>query len=227
MTILIDGTIVDESITAVNFTPAAKVPLAFGGRERVVKSITIHHWGNLGQRIGDVVSYLASANARQSSAHVVIQDGMAFSIVNPDDAAWHAGNPEGSATSIGIECRPEATDGDYRTVAAYIIHLRSIYGELPLVPHRSWTNTSCPGVWNLDRLEDEVEALTQGDEELAISEERFTALENAVKQIGDALFRNDGKNESIRGGLSVPELINTNDVLIRKDIADLRKALGK
>lgn len=226
MTTLIDGTVVDESINAANFTPAYLCKQVFGF-DRVIESITIHHWGNKGQRFDDVVAYLASANARQSSAHVVVEAGRAASIVSPDDAAWHAGNAYGSATSIGIECRPEATDGDYRTVAAYVHHLRGIYGDLPLIPHRDWTTTACPGDWNLDRIEDEINALTEGENEMAISEERFAKLENAVKQISDALFRNDGKNGSIRGGLSVPELINTNDVLIRKDIADLRKALGK
>ena len=152
MTTLRDGTIVDESITAANYTPAEHVRSVFG-HSRVIQSITIHHWGNPGQRFNDVVHYLASANARQSSAHAVIQGGRATSIVNPDDAAWHAGNPKGSATSIGLELRPEADDVDYITAAAYIAFLRTIYGELPLIPHNHWTNTACPGQWDLARLD--------------------------------------------------------------------------
>ena len=152
MTTLRDGTIVDESITAANYTPAEFVRGTFG-HSRVIQSITIHHWGNPGQRFDDVVRYLASANARQSSAHAVIMGGRATSIVSPDDAAWHAGNPKGSATSIGLELRPEADDADYITAAAYIAFLRTIYGELPLIPHNHWTNTACPGQWDLARLD--------------------------------------------------------------------------
>ncbi|USL89102.1 lysin A N-acetylmuramoyl-L-alanine amidase domain [Arthrobacter phage Casserole] len=50
------------------------------------------------------------------------------------------------------------------------------------------------------------------EEDMAISEERFAALENTVKNISDGLFNNNGKNASILGGLSVPGLINKNDV---------------
>lgn len=152
MTTLRDGTVVDESITAVNFTPAHKCLAAFGYPRRI-ESITIHHWGLDGQDFDRVVGYLASANARSSSAHATIQAGRAASIVSPDDASWHAGNAYGGATSIGLELRPEATDGDYITAAAYIFMLREIYGDLPLIPHHHWTQTACPGRWDLTKLD--------------------------------------------------------------------------
>jgi hypothetical protein len=145
--------VIDESIDAKNFTPAHLCPQAFG-YARVIESITIHHWGNRGQRFDDVVGYLASKNARGSSAHFIVEDGRITCIVSPVDASWHAGNAYGSATSIGIECRPEATDGDYETVAWLIRFLRDTYGAgLPLIPHNYWTNTACPGVWDLARLD--------------------------------------------------------------------------
>ena len=152
MTTLLDGTVVDESINALNYTPAALCPSVFG-YHRTISSITIHHWGNLGQNFDDVVGYLASANPRLSSAHAIIAARRAASIVNPNDAAWHGGNAYGTATSIGLECRPEATDEDYITVAAYIAFLRSAYGDLPLIPHNYWTATACPGKWDLARLD--------------------------------------------------------------------------
>lgn len=40
-----------------------------------------------------------------------------------------------------------------------------------------------------------------------------------------AMFNKAGNNESIIGGLSIPELINTNDVKIREDIAELAKKI--
>lgn len=152
MTTLRDGTVVNESVDAVHFTAPSDCNYIFG-HPRTIESITIHHWGALGQNIRDVVNYLSSDNPRQSSAHAVIQAGEAWSIVSPENAAWHAGNAHGNATSIGLECHPEATDGDYATVAAYIAFLRSLYGDLPLIPHRNWVQTACPGVWDLDRLD--------------------------------------------------------------------------
>jgi N-acetylmuramoyl-L-alanine amidase len=55
--------------------------------------------------------------------------------------------------SVGIECRPEASDEDYQTVAELIAWLRDQYGDLPLKPHKSVYNTACPGQWDLDRLD--------------------------------------------------------------------------
>lgn len=153
MTVLRDGTVVDESINAHNFTRGVDVPAVFKCGKRRVEAITIHHWGLPGQVFDAVVKYLASANVRSSSAHAIIMAGRATSIVNPDDAAWHTGSALGNTTTIGLELRPEATEGDYRTAAAYIAMLREVYGDIPLVPHNKWHNTACPGNWDLVKLD--------------------------------------------------------------------------
>jgi len=88
----------------------------------------------------------------QTSAHFVVSAGRIHCLVSPLDAAWHSGNAVGNATTIGIECRPEATDADYATVAELVAWLRSEYGNLPLTPHRQWQSTACPGVWDLARI---------------------------------------------------------------------------
>lgn len=119
---------------------------------RKVSSITIHHWGNRGQQFDTVRDFLCTNNT-PTSAHYVVQDGLVSCIVSPDDCAFHAGNAEGNSHSIGIECRPEATDGDYATVAELIAYLRGIYGDIPLYPHNHWYNTACPGDYDLDRLD--------------------------------------------------------------------------
>lgn len=153
MTTLDNGVVVDESINAVHVTRAANVPGTFNDGPRRIESITGHHWGALGQNFDTVTGYLASDNDRSSSAHYIAEDGRVTCIVTPDDAAWHAGTAEGNTTSIGIEMRPEATDGDYHTVAALIRFIRSIYGDVPLLPHNHWIQTDCPGVWDLARLD--------------------------------------------------------------------------
>lgn len=134
-----------------NYTPAASVPSVFGFK-REIKYITIHHWGGFGQNFNNVINWLCTNNV-PTSAHFVAEAGRVAQIVNDGDAAWHAGVARGNAQSIGIECRPEATDADYQTVAELIADLRKTYGDVPLVPHSAWLATACPGRWDLVRLD--------------------------------------------------------------------------
>ena len=117
-----------------------------------ISSITIHHWGVKGQKFQNVVNYLCRPGGT-SSAHYVVEDGRVACIVAPGRRAWHSGNNVGNDTSIGIECRPEATDGDYATVAELVRNLRATYGDLPLQRHSDWKNTACPGAWDLARID--------------------------------------------------------------------------
>ena len=144
-------TTINESQTAKGYTPAALVPATFG-RKRTIDGIVIHHWGVLGQRHDDVVKFFVSGPGT-TSAHFVVSAGRIDCLVSPADAAWHSGNAVGNATTIGIECHPEATDADYATVAELVSFLRSQYGHLPLSPHRQWNQTACPGVWDLPRID--------------------------------------------------------------------------
>ena len=121
-------------------------------RNSKVKSITIHHWGSRGQKFDNVVNWLCQKRAG-TSAHYVVEAGKVACIVDPDRRAWHAGNSRGNHESIGIECRPEATEGDYATVAALVADLRAVYGDIPLKPHRDWTDTACPGVWDIGKID--------------------------------------------------------------------------
>ena len=151
-----------KNIDAKNFTPAHLVPKYFGG-PRTIDAITIHHWGSMGQSFMGVVNYLASKNERESSAHEVIESGRVAIIVNHKDAAWHAGNTTGNRTTIGLELRPEATDGDYQTAAERIADLRKFYKrDLPLIPHKYWKKTLCPGKWDLARLDRMARAIQGG-----------------------------------------------------------------
>ena len=121
-------------------------------RNSKVKSITIHHWGSRGQKFDNVVNWLCQKRAG-TSAHYVVEAGKVACIVDPDRRAWHAGNSRGNHESIWIECRPEATEGDYATVAALVADLRAVYGNIPLKRHRDWTSTACPGVWDIGKID--------------------------------------------------------------------------
>lgn len=122
------------------------------GSPRTIEAITIHHWGKEGQKFDNVVNWFLS-DAAKTSAHYVVESGKVAAMVDPEDVAWHAGSSRGNATTIGIELRPEATDGDYTTAAELISDLRKVYGDLPLVPHNQWRATICPGKWDLEKLD--------------------------------------------------------------------------
>ena len=147
------GYTINETLTAKNFTPHDQVLEVFG-TARQTQSYTIHHWGALGQKGEDILAWFCNPDTTaQTSAHFVVWDGNIYCIVSPNDGAWAAGNAYGNATSIHIECRPEATDGDYATVAWLVAWLRNTYGDGPLFPHKHWVTTDCPGVWDLNRLD--------------------------------------------------------------------------
>lgn len=116
-------------------------------------SITIHHWGRYGQTFMGVVNFLCSVRPKPTSAHYVVEAGRVACIGDPDRATYHCGVTAGNNGSIGIECRPEATDGDYLTVAELIYDLRKVYGDLPLKRHSDWKATACPGDWDLGHLD--------------------------------------------------------------------------
>ena len=137
---------IDESLTAKGFTASSQVP------NRTIEHIDIHHWGVTGQSHDGVCDFFVNGPGA-TSAHFVASAGRVNCLVSPPDVAWHAGVWEENIKSLGIECRPEATDEDYATVAELIRWLRAQYGDLPLHPHREFFNTSCPGVWDLARLD--------------------------------------------------------------------------
>lgn len=172
-------TTIDESRTAKGFTPAALVPAAFG-QPRTLEGIVIHHWGERGQTHDGVVDFFCSTGPGATSAHFVVSAGRINCIVSPTDAAWHC--PGKNATHIGIECRPEATDADYVTVAELVAWLRSEYGDLPLSRHRDWYATACPGVWDLNRVDSLAAKATITPQ----STGTVQALENIVATLNNA-----------------------------------------
>lgn len=128
-----------------------------GRRNGPPNTIVIHHWGSRGQRFANVVAWLCNPRSKVS-AHYVAEAGRVARLVPEDRRAWHAGSNLGNHYGIGIECRPEATDADYATVAALVRNIRDRRGDLPLAPHSAYTSTACPGAWDLARLDREARA---------------------------------------------------------------------
>lgn len=142
---------------AYNYITQYDSPNYTAGRQgNAISSITIHWWGDPGQNptFEGVTAWLCNP-AAQVSAHYVVTgtDRRVACIVDPANIAWHAGNWVGNQTSIGIECDPRCRDEDYDVIAELVAELRKTYGDLPLRPHNSWTTTSCPGNYDISRID--------------------------------------------------------------------------
>ena len=122
--------------------------------------IIIHHWGVDGQDFDNVVRYLCSNN-NEASAHYVVQAGRVAKLANTNDTTWHAGNYFVNSHSLGIECRPEMTDGDLKTLIELISNIYRKYGVMPLRGHKDVVPTACPGRYykKLDYIEREAKKL--------------------------------------------------------------------
>ena len=144
MTTLDNGVVVDERFQAINYTPHDQVKNVFGmtpGKD----GATIHHWGDDGQTHDAVVNELKRKNERNVSAEFVVSDGRVTCIVSSEDVSWHCGSGTGNVRTIGIECRPEMSQGDLDTLASLLRYLETIHGPLTIYKHSDWVGTACPG----------------------------------------------------------------------------------
>jgi peptidoglycan hydrolase-like protein with peptidoglycan-binding domain len=111
--------------------------------------ITIHHWGSTGQKFENVVAWLrgpkGGTSNRGSSAHYVVEAGRVNQLVGDSRAAWHAGSTPGNGSTIGIECRPEMSDGDWATLVQLCADLEEEHGSMKYYGHKDWKSTACPG----------------------------------------------------------------------------------
>lgn len=119
------------------------------------EAIVIHHWGSEGQKFNAVLNTLIYGDV---SAHYVLQDKKVACIVAPGLRAWHVRNNDYqkvmkgvydvNSRTIGIECRPECTDGDVETLCQLIAELWCDYGVIPIYVHGDFMNTLCAGKYN-------------------------------------------------------------------------------
>lgn len=142
-----------------NFTPAAQVAAVFG-LARVVKGVTEHWYGqpDTGMTYEGVISWLCRPGGN-SSAHIVV-DGptrRAACIIDLENAAWHAGNAVGNATTIGVEnnCNTAAKASTTDVTAEVLADIRdpAAYGDVLVYGHSDWTPTQCPGHFDINEID--------------------------------------------------------------------------
>lgn len=125
-----------------------------GGRK--VRHITIHYWGRwVGQSHQGIVDWLCKKRSNPTSAHYVVSPGRIDRIVPEGDTSWANGNRVANQESITIELCPDPArlDATIATAGELVADIRSRHGNIPLVPHKRWTSTDCPGPFT-NRLDD-------------------------------------------------------------------------
>lgn len=194
--------------------------------------IVIHHWGSDGQSHQGVVDYLCRYDG-SSSAHYVASAGRVTQLVSDNDRAWHAG-PSGNPRGIGIECRPEMSDGDWETVADLVAAIREEWGDLPVVGHRDHMSTACPGRWypHLAALSARADAIRAGapahttseEDELTSDEKRkLDALYYlAMNNHGAALSAVDSRTATL---VKETAALKAQNAALAKSVGDLSKAI--
>ena len=126
--------------------------------------ICIHHWGVDGQSHDAVADYLASHRpTNPTSAHSVISANRVTELVPWSKRAWHGRSA--NDYWIGLECRPEMSDGDWKTLVEYCHSIEVYYGKsMRYGRHSDFVDTACPGRYSgrIQELIDAVNALHAG-----------------------------------------------------------------
>jgi len=137
------------------YTPAGQSAAVFG-MARVIEGITIHWWGDPNQnpQFDSIVNYLCRDGGNTSAHYIATGTGRRVAcIVAPTDVAWHSGSAWGNARRLHRNLDPRARDEDYDVAAELIADIRSAFGDVPIYWHSYFVSTSCPGVWNPERLD--------------------------------------------------------------------------
>lgn len=153
-----------------NYTPQSLVPSVWIGQYRKLYAnegakIAIHWWGdpNTNPSFEGVISTLMNPNRGASAHFIATGTGRRVAcLVNMPDASWatNSANP----FTFSIECDPRCRDEDYDVIAEVIAELRKTYGDLPLVPHKNYSQTACPGNYDLGKLDALARKKIAGDE---------------------------------------------------------------
>lgn len=166
------------------------------GREGLAPDrIVLHHWGADGQSHDGVVDFFTRGPGSGTSAHYVVSAGRITQICHDYDTAYHAGNWQINLRSIGIECRPEASEEDVRTVAELVRRIRSEWGNLPISVHSDYYPTACPGRYH--NLIDRINQLSQEEETDMQLTDQVTRPDGHTATVNDVLAYIDLRLERI------------------------------
>jgi LysM repeat protein len=128
--------------------------ISFTGGALDPKGWAIHWWGDPNQKPtfwGTVNVLLERGRQESASVNFVAEAGIVACLISPFTVAWaqgDGGNGWGNRNLVSVECNPRCTAEDRETVAELIAD-QNIQNGIPIVlyPHKNFTATQCPGVW--------------------------------------------------------------------------------
>lgn len=136
-------------------TSADSRAMACGSIQRQkIDRIVIHHNATTNKNVA-INTWLANGPA-QTSAHYEIADNEIIGIVGEGTTAWHAGNGDMNARSIGIENvnatgAPNWTisNDTFESLSKLVADIAKRYGfpidATHVIPHKAVVSTACPG----------------------------------------------------------------------------------
>ncbi len=131
------------------------------------REIQIHWWDDPSKKPSHdgVVDYIKKKTG--GSVNYVVSAGKITRMVAEENCALTTqnGNPYG----IKLECSPYGTDEDYRTIGWLVANIQHRRGRLPLVPHKKYFPTTCPGTLNLARIQAEADKFNVEEDEMPIT----------------------------------------------------------
>lgn len=150
MTKNINGDVYSDLITSADSRAMASGVIPRAKIDRIV----IHHNATTNKDVA-INTWLANGSA-QTSAHYEIADNEIIGIVGEGTTAWHAGNGDMNARSIGIENVNNAgapnwtiSDATFDSLSRLVADIAKRYGfpidSNHVIPHKAVVSTACPG----------------------------------------------------------------------------------
>ncbi|MBF0699418.1 N-acetylmuramoyl-L-alanine amidase [Streptococcus danieliae] len=167
-----------------------------GGTRAKIDRIVIHHNAGTSDENARRTWYVSSGN--ETSAHYQVTPDKIWGCVGENFPAWHAGNAEMNARSIGIEHLNstgapgwQIAEETYKNSAKLIADICRRYSipidRLHIIMHREVVATACPGGIDIDKL-------IRMAQEVASGKTRETKVE---KNGGAAMFTISAKERGI------------------------------
>lgn len=150
MTKNINGDLYSDLITSADSRPMASGSIPRKNIDRIV----IHHNATTNKDVA-INTWLASGSA-QTSAHYEVANNEIIGIVGEGTTAWHAGNGDMNARSIGIENLNSAGEPNwpvssqtFESLSKLVADIAKRYGfpidSTHVIPHNAVVGTRCPG----------------------------------------------------------------------------------
>jgi hypothetical protein len=128
--------------------------IGFTGGRLNPKGWALHWWGDPAHKpnFWGIVNVLLERGRQESaSVNFVAEDSLVACLVSPNTIAWGQGDGAygwGNNNLVSVECNPRCTAGDRETVAELMADQYILNGvPIEIFPHKRFTATQCPGVW--------------------------------------------------------------------------------